>query len=179
MTVRRATVARDESDYSYTDKLSARQLAFTPTRNEAVVTFQDRPTETDVTEAMQATPLVISEGYNLQRGFAAVQAPNGDDIVTATDALLQRPEIANALPAMVDSDGLKRHFLPDELTVQFVSGIGNQQAKRIIEEQGSWVIAEQRTPGYYTIAVPEGRGLFETVRGFAAIPEVAFPNRAR
>jgi subtilisin family serine protease len=174
MSVTRPTVAGDESDLSYTDKLSGRELAFTPARDEAVVTFHRPPSETDIDEAMASTPLAISEGYNPKRGFAAVRVADEDDIAAATQPLLQRPEVANALPVMVDADGLKRHFLPDELTVQFKTEVGKDEAERIIGEHGSLVIAEQRTPGYYTIAVPKGRGLFETIRRFAAVPEVAF-----
>src|ERR671916_550194 len=149
MSVKRATGAGDEGDFSYTDKLSGRQLAFTPTTDEAVVTFHQPPTEAAVNEAFAATPLAISEGYNRRRGFAAVHvAADRDDIATATQPLLRRPEVANALPAMVDSDGLKRHFLPDELTVQFKPDVGEDQAERVIGDHGSWVIAEQRTPGY-------------------------------
>ena len=174
MSIKRPTVAGDETDRSYTDKLSGRKLAFTPTRDEAVVTFHQPPRDTEVGAAMASTPLRISEGYNRTRGFAAVRVANAEDISAATRPLLERPEVANALPAMVDADGLTRHFLPDELTVQFTPEVGKDEAERIIREQGSWVIAEQRTPGYYTIAVPEGHGLFETIRRFAAMPEVAF-----
>ena len=174
MSIKRPTVAGDETDRSYTDKLSGRKLAFTPTRDEAVVTFHTPPRDTDVGAAMASTPLRISEGYNRKRGFAAVRVADAEDINAATRPLLERPEVANALPAMVDADGLTRHFLPDELTVQFKPELGKEEAERIIGEQGSWVIAEQRTPGYYTIAVPEGHGLFETIRRFAAMTEVAF-----
>jgi subtilisin family serine protease len=174
MSVKRPTVAGDERDLSYTDKLSGRQLAFTPTTDEAVVTFHRPPSETDIGSAMASTPLAISEGYNPKRGFAAVQVADAEDISVATQPLLRRPEVANALPTMIDADGLKRHFLPDELTVQFRPEVGKDEAERIIGQHGSWVIAEQRTPGYYTIAVPEGGGLFETIRQFAAVPEVAF-----
>ena len=174
MSIKRPTVAGDETDRSYTDKLSGRTLAFTPKRDEAVVTFHKPPRDTEVGAAVASTPLRISEGYNRTRGFAAVRVANAEDISAATRPLLERPEVANALPAMVDADGLTRHFLPDELTVQYTPEVGKDEAERIIGEQGSWVIAEQRTPGYYTIAVPEGHGLFGTIRRFAAMPEVAF-----
>ncbi len=35
-------------------------------------------------------------------------------------------------------------------------------------------MVEQRTPGYYTLAVPDGRGLFETIREFSELDEVLF-----
>ncbi|MDQ3960718.1 MAG: hypothetical protein M3255_10770, partial [Pseudomonadota bacterium] len=72
MNIRRPTVA-PESDYTYTDKLSGRQLSFTPKPDEAMVTFQERATEATLSEVLQATTLSsVSQGYNLDRGFAAV-----------------------------------------------------------------------------------------------------------
>lgn len=169
----RTTVA-SEDDYSYTDKLSGRRRVFTPKANEAVVTFQEQPSEDVLNEVTRATPLTISQGFDLERGFAAVQTTRDRDLDSATRALLDRPEIANALPAMVDGDGLTRYFLPDELTVQFKPEVGAARAEQLIADQGSRVLFRQRTPGYYTISVPEGRGLFETIRDVSGLPEVAF-----
>jgi subtilisin family serine protease len=75
---------------------------------------------------------------------------------------------------MVDQDGLERYFLPDEFTVQFQEEISKERAEEIIRERGSHILVEQRTPGYYTLGVPEGRGLFETIREFSDLEEVAF-----
>lgn len=65
MSVKRPIVANDESEFSYTDKLSGRRLAFTPATDEAVVTFHRPPSETDISDAIESTPLAISGG--LQR----------------------------------------------------------------------------------------------------------------
>jgi subtilisin family serine protease len=69
---------------------------------------------------------------------------------------------------------LTRYFLPDEFTVQFLKGVSKEQAEQIISQRGSRVLVEQRTLGYYTLAVPEGRGLFEAIRMFSSLAEVAF-----
>ncbi|WP_433325291.1 S8 family peptidase [Spirillospora sp. CA-294931] len=169
----RRAVAREESDFFYTDKTSDRRRGFRPSSREAVVTFGERPSETRLGELLAATPFDVSAGVNLERGFAAVETDDDaleSRIASATDA----PEIVNAIPAMIDDDGLTRHFLPDELTVQFVPGVDQVRAESIIARLGSRVIREQRTPGYYTIAVPEGRGLFATIRDFTELDEVAF-----
>jgi subtilisin family serine protease len=169
----RTTVGSD-NDYSYTDKLSGRRRAFTPKANEAVVTFQEQPSEDVLNEVTRATPLTISQGFDLERGFAAVQVTSDRDMGSATRSLLERPEIANALPAMVDGDGLTRYFLPDELTVQFKPEVSPARAEELIADHGGRVLFRQRTPGYYTISVAEGRGLFESIREYSDLPEVAF-----
>ena len=174
MTERLRVVVASEDDHSYTDKLSGRRRAFTAKTGEAVVTFHEPPSEAVLSEVIQTTPVTISEGFNLGRGFVAVQATPDEDLASATDSLLERPEIANVLAVMVDDDGLTRYFLPDELTVQFGSDVSREQAEQIIAQRGSRVIVEQRTPGYYTLAVPAGRGLFETIREFVERSEVIF-----
>jgi subtilisin family serine protease len=172
--IRRPTVS-PESDYSYTDKSSGRQFSFTPKPDEAMVTFQERASEASLNETLQATPLLsVSQGFNLDRGFAAVYVDPDQGMETATRSLEDRPETANSIPVMRDQDGLDRYFLPDEFTVQFREGVGKEQAELIIQERGSRILIEQRTPGYYTLTVPEGKGLFETIRAFSDSEEVAF-----
>jgi|SRR5215204_3924884 len=174
MGFKRAAATSEEDDYSYIDKSSDRQLVFTPQPNEVVVTFHDRLSDTVLNKLTQALPLTISQGFNVGRGVVAVQTATSVDLASAVRSLREQLNVANALPVMIGPDGLRRYFLPDELTVQFEHGVEREQAERIIEHHGSWVIAEQRTPGFYTIAVPESSGLFETIHEFSDLPEVAF-----
>jgi subtilisin family serine protease len=175
MDIRRPKV-RSETSYSYTDESTGRILSFTPKSDEMMVTFQGASSEATLNEVVsRAVPLLsVSQGYNMDRGFAAVYVSPDQGIEAATRSVEDRPEIANSLPVLVDPDGLKRYFIPDELTVQFREDISKERAEQIIQEQGSRIIVEQRTPGYYTLGVPEGRGLFETIREFSGMDEVAF-----
>ncbi|MCX4582617.1 S8 family serine peptidase [Streptomyces sp. NBC_01481] len=169
----RTVVAREEGDHFYTDKVSARRRSFAPSPNEAVITFHEPPNESRFNEMMAASRFTVSAGLNLKRGFAAVEMADGD-LDSEISSALGHTEIANAIPVMVDDEGLTRHFLPDELTVQFTQGIGKGKAEEIVAQLGSRVIRKQRTPGYFTIAVPEGRGLFETIREVSDLAEVVF-----
>jgi hypothetical protein len=174
MDIRRPSV-RAETEFGYTDKASGRRLSFTPKTDEAMVTFQERISERRLNDIIQATPLSsVSQGFNLDRGFAAIHVAPDQDMEAAVRALEGRPEIANSLPVMVDQDGLERYFLPDEFTAQFREGVAKERAERIIRESDSRIIVEQRTPGYYTLAVPEGKGLFETIQQFSDLEEVFF-----
>jgi hypothetical protein len=159
---------RSETDYTYTDKASGRQQSFTPKPDEAMITFQERTSEDSLNEVLQATPLLsVSQGFNLDRGFAAVYVNPDQGMDAAAHLVQERSETANSLPVMVDQNGLERYFLPDEFTVQFQEEISKERAEEIIRERGSRILVEQRTPGYYTLGVPEGRGLFETIREFS------------
>jgi subtilisin family serine protease len=44
----------------------------------------------------------------------------------------------------------------------------------VIRDMGSRIIDGTRTPGFYSVTVPSGRGLFATIRDFNARPEVEF-----
>ena len=146
MDIERPAVAA-ESDYTYTDKSSGRQLFFTPSLSEVMVTFQGRASEEMLNEVLQATPFSVSQGVDLERGFAAVYVSREQGLEAGIRALAGRHEIANSLPVMVDQDGLTRYFLPDEFTVQFNDGVGKRQAEQIIGEYRSRILVEQRTPG--------------------------------
>lgn len=165
---------RQETDYEYTNKFSGKQIRFTPKSDEIVATFQPHTAEMAARDVMRSTTLGISQGINQERGFAVFQVRSGQDMDAATRQLTAQPQIANALPVMVDDEGLTRYFLPDEFTVQFRNGISKEQAERILTEKGTKIIVEQRTPGYYTLLVPEGKGLFETIRDFSSMDQVSF-----
>jgi subtilisin family serine protease len=165
---------KKESEYTYTNKFSKKQIKFSPKADEVVATFAPQPTEDAARETMDATSLAVSQGINYERGFAVFQAAPEQDVDAAAESLSAQPQIANAIPALIDDEGKTRYFLPDELTVQFREGVSKEQAEKIIKDRGSRIAVEQRTPGYYTITVPEGQGLFETLRELSALAEVAF-----
>lgn len=165
---------KKESEYTYTNKFNKKQIKFSPKADEVVATFTPQPTEDAARETMNATSLAVSQGINYERGFAVFQAAPEQDVNAAAETLNAQPQIANAIPALIDDEGKTRYFLPDELTVQFRDGVSKEQAEKIIKDYGSRIVVEQRTPGYYTLSVPEGKGLFETLREFSALADVAF-----
>ncbi len=165
---------KSETAYSYTNKFNKKQIQFTPKPDEVVATFQLQPTEEIARETMRATAMAVSQGINMERGFAVFQVAPGQGIEEASRSLVAQQQIANTIPVMIDDEGLTRFFLPDEFTVQFREGTTKEKAEQIIEQRGSKVLVEQRTPGYYTATVPEGKGLFETLREFSGLDEVAF-----
>ncbi len=163
-----------ESEFVYTNKFMQKQIRFAPKADELMATFEPVAEGDVAASVMEAAGMSVSEGVNLERGFAVFRVPAGQDLAAASASLESQPAIANTLPVMIDDEGLTRYFLPDEFTVQFREGVSKEEAERIIAAQGSRIIVEQRTPGYYTLAVPEGKGLFETLRAFSDLPEVAF-----
>ena len=165
---------KPETEYIYTNKFSQKEIQFTPKTDEIVATFEPQPAEDVAHDVMGAASMAVSQGVNVERGFAVFQVAPDLDMEVATRTLTDQPQVINAIPVMTDDEGLTRYFLPDELTVQFQEGVSKEDAERIVKEKGCLIVAEQRTPGYYTLAVPEGKGLFETLREFSDLDEVAF-----
>jgi subtilisin family serine protease len=174
MSTEKKNKVKNETNYTYTNKFNKKQIQFSAKPDEVVATFQPEPSEETVLNTMEATSLAVSQGINYQRGFGVFQAAPQLEATAAAATLSAQPDIANAIPAMVDDEGKTRYFLPDELTVQFRDGVSKEQAEKIITDHRSRIVVQQRTPGYYTIAVPEGKGLFETLRELSALNEVAF-----
>ncbi|MDP9794435.1 subtilisin family serine protease [Catenuloplanes nepalensis] len=157
----------DDQDYWYPDKLTGRPVRLRAKPGEAVVTVAAGDLDQLTGNAAVRS---LSRGANLRRGFAAVFVAPG----RAAADLSGADGIANSIPVLVDGDGLDRYFLPDELTVQFRDGVSETAAQDVITSLGSRVLVRQRTPGYYTLAVPDSQALFATIRAFAERPEVAF-----
>ncbi|WP_158751371.1 S8 family peptidase [Streptomyces bicolor] len=157
----------------YVDKSSGRRKVFRPSTGEAMVRLEPGITREAVETLVESGPLLeISEGVNRARGFAAVRldpAAGGD-----AAALTAQPAVTDALPVMIDEDGATRYFVPGELTVRFDDTVDSERATALISRQGSAVVTVQRTPGYYTVTVPQGQDLFAAVRAYSALPEVRF-----
>jgi subtilisin family serine protease len=162
-------------DYTYVDKSSGRRIAFTAKADEAMVRFR-RTRDRDAARAVLADSpvLSVSEGINPQLGFAAVHVDAAGDVSAMARSLEAAPQITHSMPVMIDENGASRFFVPDEITVQFRPDIDDARARELIDRLGSRVVVAQRTPGYYTVAVPAGKGMFDTIRKFAVLPEVAF-----
>lgn len=173
MTIKKPRVKK-ENQFSYTDKTSKRKKKFTARKDEILATFQPGATSQEAMKTMKETSFPVSEALNMERGFGVFQVSAAKNMKAAGDSLDARPEIANTIPVLEDEEGNTRYFLPDEFTVQFKEGVTSKQVEKIIADQKSSIIKEQRTPGYYTVSVPGGKGLFETIQAFVGLKEVAF-----
>jgi subtilisin family serine protease len=164
---------KTETEFFYTNKFSDKHINFSPKTDEVMATFSPQP-EDAASEIIGTLPLPVSQGINFQKGVAALKVTSGLDLLSTENSLSEHPQIINTIPVMVDNEGLTRYLVPDEFTVQFQEEISKEQAEKIIEKEGCKVITEHRTGGYYTLTVPEGMGMFEIIRRFSDLPEVAF-----
>ena len=169
MSSKRSTV-KQETKFEYTDKLDGQSVKFKPVKDELVATFD----ESSPSEGLTALRSLDDSAVYLCAPEAGYAVLHTDDASAVTDSLAGDDRISNALPVMVDGEGLHRYFVPDEFTVQFGEDVTEEKAKDILEEFGAHIRQELRTPGYYTVGVPEGKGLFESIREIAERKEVLF-----
>ena len=164
---------RREEEYTYTNKFLDRELSFQPAGDEVVATFDPDKTA-DAADALVAIETASVNVVNPDRGFAILQLGDEESADAISDTLEGAENVGNVLPVMVDDDSGRRYFMPDELTIQFVVGVAEDDAREIIAAHDSEVVTKQRTEGYFTVAVPEGMGLFETLRSFSELDEIEF-----
>jgi len=165
----RGRVSRD-SKYEYSAKLTGKVLSFKPAGDEIVATFD----ETTPAEPMSALRARADSAVYLaapERGFAVLRATAAEK---TSEALAAEPRVSNAIPVMLDNEGLRRYFLPDEFTVQFKDSIAPEACEALLAQLKAPVRNKQRTPGYYTVGVPVGAALFESIDKASRLPEVVF-----
>jgi subtilisin family serine protease len=165
---------KTETRFVYTNKFSNKKLSFKPKPDEVMATFIPNTGESDAQDVMNATKMAMSRSLDLERGFAVFQVSTDSDTSEASDTLTRQNNVANTVPVMEDDEGLTRYFMPDEFTVQFTDSVNAEAAERLLAEMKCNIVEKQRTPGYYTVTVPEDKGLFETLQTFSERDDVAF-----
>ena len=165
--------SKKEEEYSYVDKSSGKVFKFSRKSDEEVISIKLEPDQKSL-DSLDVPSAVSIKEANLIRGFAVVKSTDSDAIEIPSESLESVENILNHIPVLIDDEGLTRYFLPDELTVQFKEGISDETANEIITSLGSSILIKQRTKGYFTILVPEGKGLFETIQEVLEFEEVEF-----
>lgn len=159
--------------HSYTNQFHETQHDFEPNNDEMIVTFNTQLTQ-EAAESLSESASLTIINRNLKSRYAHLQVLPGIDAEAAAAFLEAHADVANVIPAMMDDKGQSHYFIPDECTVQFNEDVSVEDAERIIAEIGSEIVVNQRTPGYYTIAVPEDKDLFETIQKLLEFDEVHF-----
>ena len=92
---------KTETEYIYTNKFSQKEIRFTPKADEVVATFAPMPERDVAHDVMGATEAAVSQGVNVERGFAVFQVPPDADLETATRSLADQPQINNTIPVLI------------------------------------------------------------------------------
>ncbi|MDH3300250.1 MAG: S8 family serine peptidase [Acidimicrobiia bacterium] len=166
-----------EAEYRYVNKYLDEEVSFEPSPDEVVTSLGPVTDETDEAAAFDAMRTNAGSNIkvvNAERGFAILEVATTEAAEALDADVTAAVPDANTLPVMIDGEGNRRYFLPDELTVQFADGVSDDEAEAIIRDANSTVVQKHRTAGYYTISVPEGEGLFATVRAFSDRDDVEF-----
>jgi subtilisin family serine protease len=156
----------------YKDKLSGKELTFTPKPDQVMVKFSP---DVDVLTAVKDSEekQVMTPLYDVapSRDYGCFQLLT--EVVDIQD-LSQNPNIESVFPVVVDNEGNERYFLPGEITVQFKDTVSEGDQKKIISGQNCAIIRKQYTPGYYTLGLPATKDIFEAIDDFNALDVVLF-----
>ncbi len=169
-----------QDEFHYTNKYLDESISFEPAGDEVVTALGPPPSqesdesETAAFEALNTDDRSSIKAVDVDRRFAVVEVAESDALEGLESSVASVAPAANTLPVMIDGYGNRRYLMPDELTVQFNEGVDGETAEQAIAEANSTVVQKHRTEGYYTISVPEGEGLFATIRAFSQRDDVEF-----
>src|SRR5258708_12707667 len=147
-----------ESDSYYTDKLSGKEVHLEAVQDVSIVTF-DPDAAGDVGQFIRErglTELSFQMGPTL--GFAIVKGDHGADV--KSHPLAGQEQVLGWTYLFKDQEGGRHYILPRRLDVRFQPGISAKHALAVIEQVGGHVLANPRTPGFYSVTAPHAPAYF-------------------
>ena len=159
-------------DGAWFDTRFQKQWTLTESKDEILVLFEPGATEIDREILTGAWGILPKTVFDPVTGAQVYRVPPG----AGTAATRQAPPgvVRAVVPAVVDQEGYAKYYLPGQATVQFKKQLTEEQCLEKIHAAGASVIEDHWTPGYYTIALPEGESVFAAVRAWYTDPDVLF-----
>lgn len=166
-----------ELEFRFYDKLAKLWREFVPQVQRSVLTFR-----ADVSEVV-LRELLAKEGYKagdvLERRQVAIVGPTDKEF--RPSELSKYEEILNVMPSVIDKEGYRRSFVPDEVLVLTPSNVSREQIERRLREDmaGAEILTEisamdDNSLNVLTISVPEGSSLFRAINVLGEMEEVLF-----
>ena len=163
---------------SFVDKYNGRTFTFVEDGEQVLVRFADTAALDRRQAMIEGAGLVEVHSSDNVKNVGVYRATGALSARQASDRLSSESNVIEAKPLLVDNDGFPQFSVAGEMTVQFVPDLDKAECERVIREFGSTIITEQRTPGYYTISIPEGKGLYEAIRDLNEEPLVWFSEES-
>ncbi len=156
----------------------ARYISFRSTDTSVVVTFKDDfvAPQSFVSDVAGAGSLSLVKA-NVHAGTFIYALPDtqGDDPLSV---LAADPRVLNYLPALVDQNSLVRHFVPDEIDIQFLPELTDAEISQVLIDHGMFQVASYRTPGFRRAGFTSEEKLFQTIRRLNSNARVLFAEPA-
>ena len=169
------------NDYTYVDKTTGQTVDFAAKSDELMVRLNRDATQESLNDVVENTEsLSVSQGYNLERGFAAVWVTPGSDRESARTHWT--PARRSRAPFRCSSTSTERPATSFPTSSPSSSGtdVDAGRIEEILGELGARVITKQRTPGYYTRRRTGGPGSVRSNPGKSRRwTRFSSPSRAR
>jgi len=163
---------------TYECKYSQRVWTLTPDPARVLVRLHDGASEESWLDLVALYELAEDFAPAAPFRVGVYEVPGGVDSHRFAAALVTHPEVSHARALRHDDEGFPQYVVPGELTVQFHPGVPAGRREEILASIGSQVVRAQRTGGYFTIAQPEGSGLYATIRALNLFDEIAFAEES-
>lgn len=165
-------------ELEYTDKLTGRAVTLTADPSRVLVPKADSESVSDVVVRRNLQPLFPQAKGSLYEVLAIPETEEATDTLSELQAHYGK----NMIPAYQDALSDHRYLNPRFCSVQFAPGVPQQRQEEIISELGLQVEEQHRTPGLYTLLIPQAQtapaALARVLQELNERPEVKFsePN---
>jgi subtilisin family serine protease len=164
--------------FAFTDKLTRQNISLDPDSSQVMVSKVDRPAEASLPSTFAAEHLY---GAGASKTYDVYALPESE-AATNVIADIEKSYGKRTIPAFVDQHSVRRYFNPRYCVVQFQKGVTARAAWAIMAELGLKLEDCHRTPGLYTLRIPEAErkpsAMTTALNGLNARDEVKFaePN---
>lgn len=145
-------------------KYSGLEWTFSEEGSRVLVRFDADSTLEERSEATRRAGLAEVHSSDNAVDVGVYQSASGVSARRASDRLADESIVVDARPLLLDNEGFPQYTIAGQMTVQFVPGLEAVECERIIADFGSQIVKKNRTPGYYTITLPESTGLYAAIR---------------
>ena len=160
-----------QDDAWYTDKYFHQKVHFTQSSDEIFIVYQtaDNESRQQIQRQFNLTPVQMNS-----KGTRVIYSINNQDTLILCREIESMQGVGSAYPIISDQNGFKKPVLSNAVTVQFKPAVDYASCRNILTEIGCQVITGHWTPGYFTVRIPAGYSVFQTIRFLNQRDDVLF-----
>ena len=138
-------------DLEFRDKLTGQSVSLTTDPSKLLVPKPTEGAPAVTAKSVGAEPLHTGPDMSHYDVFGVPDSEAAVDVVAKLESAYGR----KVIPSFQDSHSSRRFLNPQYCVVQFQSGITDQASKKIIADLGVNIEEQHRTPGLYTLRIPQ------------------------
>jgi hypothetical protein len=166
-----------DGGFSYQDKVFHKDVVLKPKYDEVLIQYSTNPEQGR--QKLSAKSVAGIFGTEIREKASGPEL----GIYALNDAskfgyiyeeLLRIPGNAAISPSLIDAEGNRLFYIPNELTVQFNPQLKESEIHEVINKMGCSIVKKQYTKGYYRLKLDKGKDLNSAINAFNSRNDVVF-----